>query len=98
MPRDSYVEIYDYFDKPLEVRWQGHVLPSPIRQAKLTGRIMEAVLRAGMRLIDEVADVRKEAFTQFHAQESCLDRGVHVVFKAFDYGIRQIRVLTDHLE
>ncbi|HMF54414.1 MAG TPA: hypothetical protein VK593_08700, partial [Edaphobacter sp.] len=22
-----YVEIYDYFDKPLEVRWQGHVLP-----------------------------------------------------------------------
>ena len=22
-----YVEIYDYFDKPYEVRWQGHVLP-----------------------------------------------------------------------
>jgi hypothetical protein len=22
-----YVEIYDYFDKPHEVRWQGHVLP-----------------------------------------------------------------------
>jgi hypothetical protein len=49
-------------------------------------------------LINEVADVRKKAFTQFHAQQLCPDRGAHVAFKAIEYRSRQIRVLTEHLQ
>lgn len=43
-------------------------------------------------LVDEVADVGKDALTQFDAQQPRTDWGAEVLFKTLEDGIRQIRL------
>ena len=44
----QYVEVYDYTDRPLEVRWRGHVLP--YRVFRKDGRVNETAVVENKRL------------------------------------------------
>jgi hypothetical protein len=51
-----YVEIYDYFDRPVEVRWQGHVLP--YRVFNKDQRVSPAAIVENKRLRHALAVVK----------------------------------------
>jgi hypothetical protein len=47
-------------------------------------------------LLDKIADFRKYAFTQFHAQQLCTRRCEQILLKSLNHRVRQIRLSMQH--
>jgi len=76
----------------------AHPMERLIEIAALSFRLQNTPDRAGelkrppdYLLVHKVADVGKDALTQFHAQQPCTDGGAQLTFKPFEGGSRPVR-------